>query len=62
MDSTLTHFPVCIQLSASCGKNTFDASPIFTELGSNSLKLAVTEDDGTSELKVEVVGWDSSAK
>jgi len=53
------HFPVYINLSTSSGINSDDLTPVFDELLANSLKIAVTTSDGTSQLYVEVVSWDS---
>jgi len=59
IDAALTNFPVLIYLSSSSGLSTSDLTFIFDELGANSLKLAVTTDDGLTECYVEVVSWDS---
>ncbi len=56
--AALENFPVLIYLSADSGINDDDISFIFDELGANSLKIAVTEDDGTTECYVEVEKWD----
>jgi hypothetical protein len=59
IDSDLTHFAIPITLGPVVGKNSYDASVIFDELGANSKKIAVTKDDGTTQIYVEVEGWDS---
>ncbi|MDD5038723.1 MAG: hypothetical protein PHN78_05340 [Dehalococcoidales bacterium] len=57
-DSNLTWFPVMVRLSASCGTGAQDMTAVFDELGAESLKLAVTEDDGETQLYVEIEKWD----
>ena len=59
VDATLTHFPVLIDISTSSGRNAEDVSFVFDELTSdaNRTKIAVTEDDGTTELYVEIEEW-----
>ncbi len=57
--AALSNFPVLIYLSTSSGRNSEDVSFIFDEVGANSLKIAVTEDDGTTECYVEVEKWDN---
>ena len=57
IDSDLTHFPVLVHLSSSAGYNNVDVTAIFSELGSNSKKIAVTKDDGTTQMYVEVEEW-----
>jgi len=59
VDATLTHFPVLLLIQASSGIDNTDLTPIFDELGTESLKIAVTDADGTTERYVEVVSWDS---
>jgi len=63
ISSTLTNFPVLINLSASSGINDANLSAVFTELGSdaNRKKISVTTADG-SECYVEVEKWDTAAK
>jgi len=56
IDSNLTHFPLLIKLSTSSGIGSDDVT------GANYLKLAVTEDDGTTELYVEVEKWDDTGE
>lgn len=62
IDSVLTHFPIPIFLSSSCGQSSVDATDIFDELSSSSLKIAVTKDDGKTQLYVEVEQWDDTAE
>jgi len=62
VDSDLTYFPLLLYLSASSGIGSDDLTLVFNELGANHLKLAVTEDDGTTELFVEVEEWDNGAE
>ena len=58
IDAELTHFPVLIKLSNSSGVNGTDVTFVFDEVGANSLKIAVTKDDGITELYVEIEDWD----
>ncbi len=62
VSSTLTNFPVMIHISASSGTNGADVSAVFSALGSNSQKIAVTGADGTTQNYVEIVRWDSTNK
>lgn len=62
IDSTLTDFPVRISLSNSSGLNSSDLTLVFTEVGSNSKKIAVTTSDGTTECYVEIENWDNASK
>ena len=55
----LEDFPVLLHLSTSSGISGDDLSFIFDEVGANSLKIAVTEDDGETECYVEVEKWDN---
>ncbi len=54
IDSDLTHFPITMILTKD------NANAVFTELGSNYKKIAVTESDKTSQLYVEVEQWDAT--
>ncbi|MCD6149082.1 DUF2341 domain-containing protein [bacterium] len=56
IDSDLTHFPITLFLTED------NADAVFNELGSNYKKIAVTSDDGTTQLYVEVEVWDSANK
>jgi len=56
----LTDFPITIKLGSAVGINNADVSDIFDDLGANSLKLAVTTDDGTTQCYVEVSFWDNA--
>jgi len=58
VDNDLTNFSLLLYLSNSSGENNEDISLIFDELGSNSLKIAITENDGVSELYAQVEYWD----
>ena len=58
VDTALTDFPVLIYLGNSSGINGEDVTFIFDEVGANSLKMAVTLSDGTTECYVEVEKWD----
>jgi len=58
IDASLTWFPVMVRISAACGASAQDMTAVFDELGANSLKIAVTDSTGDSELYVEVEKWD----
>jgi len=58
----LTHYPLLIHLSASCGLGSYDASDIFDKLADNKLKIAVTKSDGYTPLYVEIEYWDSATE
>ena len=58
VDAELTDFPILIYISDSSGINGENVSFIFDEVGSNSLKIAVTLSDGQTECYVEVEKWD----
>ena len=60
--SALSNFPVLIHLSSSSGTNAANVSAIFTSLGSNSRKIAVTGADGVSQYYIEIDTWNSSTK
>jgi len=62
VDANLTHFPLLIKLCSSAGTDSDDVTVIFDELGANYLKLAITKDDGTTEMYVEVEKWDSGTE
>lgn len=60
IDSDLDHFPIPIVLGTSVGQDNDDVSCVFDELASdaNRKKIAVTKDDGTTQLYVEIETWD----
>lgn len=60
VDGTLSDFPVLIKLSTSTGLTSADVSDIFDTLGADSLKIAVTAADGTTQCYVEVERWDNA--
>ena len=62
IDATQTDFPCLIYLSAASGIGDVDASCVFDELGSdaNRFKIAITSDDGTTQLYVEIEQWDDA--
>ena len=64
VDDTQTDFPALIYLSAASGIGDIDASCVFDELGSdaNRLKIAVTADDGFTQLYVEIEQWDDAGE
>lgn len=59
IDSNLTYFPIALVLSTSAGISDADISCIFDEIGANSKKIAVTKDDGVTQLNVEIETWNS---
>ena len=62
VDATLTWFPVPLLINSTSGiGNTDIATIVFTELTTNSTKLAVTQADGVTELKVEIEEWTYNA-
>lgn len=62
VDDALSDFPFMIHLSASAGQGADDLTPIFDELGANSLKIAVTTDDEVTQCYVEVEKWDDTGE
>ena len=60
VDSDLTHFPVLIKLGHNVGVDGQDLGVVFDELTTNSLKIAVTDEDGTTQMYVEVEKWDNT--
>lgn len=59
VDSSLSWFPCMIRISSSCGSSSQDMTRVFDELGANKLKIAVTSDDGVTQLYVEIEKWDN---
>lgn len=57
--SDLTHFPIPIFLNSSSGISAKDVTEIFDDLGANSKKIAITQDDGTTQIYGEIEQWDS---
>lgn len=62
VDALVQGFPVRVSISTSSGLGTDDVSDIFDEVGANSLKIAVTTSNGTSQVFVEVEYWDSGTE
>lgn len=58
VDSPLTNFPVLVVLSTASGIGGTNLVAVFNEITSNSLKIAITEGDGSTELYCEVEKWD----
>jgi len=54
--ASVTQFPVTIHLKAANG----DTENIFSEVGANSQKIAITQSDGTTQLYAEVELWDNT--
>ena len=59
INEDLTDFPVRVHLSTASGLNKADISAIFSELGANSKKMAVTTSDGKTQCFVEIDKWDA---
>ena len=59
MLSGMVNFPVLIKLGASSGITAKDTRSIFTALGNNMLKLAVTLSDGITQCFAEISRWDA---
>ena len=57
---TARTFPYGIHVGSSVGQDSDDLTVIFDEIGSNSLKMAITEDDGTTECYYEIERWDDT--
>ena len=62
IDALLEDFPILVYLSNSSGYNSDDITFVFDEVGANSLKIAVTESDGTTECKVEIERWNATGE
>ncbi len=62
VDATLSQFPVPLLLNSTSGIGDDDVTSIFDEVGSESQKIAVTDDSGDTELYVEVEKWDDSGE
>lgn len=60
VSSSITDFPNHIRISAASGKNARNMQDVFTKLGNNSKKIAVTLSDGVTQCFVEVEFWDSA--
>ena len=45
IDADLTNFPILVYLSSSSGRFSDDVTAVFTEVGANSKKIAVTTSD-----------------
>ncbi len=59
VDSHLVDFPVLINLSENSGYNGRDVTNILTYLITNKYKLALTIDDGVTQLPVEIEHWNT---
>lgn len=59
IDGDLTHFPIPIFINSTSGTGNTDITDIFTEVGANSQKIAVTKSDGTTQIYVEIEKWDN---
>ena len=61
IDADLTHFPVTIVLGEDVGVTELDTSAIFTVLGANSKKIAITKDDAETQIYGEIERWELKA-
>lgn len=61
IDEQLTDFPVLVHLSESCGQNSFNAAPIFEELGDDYNATAYVDSSG-NRLYFDPEYWNSSEK
>jgi len=60
-DSSLTDFPVMINLSSSSGKTGFDSTAIFNALGDDHQKrFAITKNDGETQCQIELEYWNAT--
>ena len=63
VSANLTNYPLMINLSATSGITSADVTAVFTNLGNNYLKIAVTDNDASpTQYPVEVAYWDSVSK
>jgi hypothetical protein len=60
IDSELTDFPLLVHLSTESGITSADTSIIFDELGNNSKRISIQNDQG-EELPVEVESWSNAS-
>jgi hypothetical protein len=60
IDADLTDFPLLIALSDTCGMSGQDLTGIFSRIGANSKKIALTTSDGTTQCYVEIEKWDNT--
>jgi hypothetical protein len=56
-----SNFPNALPISSNSGLTGADLTSIFTELGSSSLKIAVTLSDGQTQCYVEVDQWQNTS-
>ncbi|NQU73292.1 MAG: hypothetical protein HQ547_01100 [Candidatus Omnitrophica bacterium] len=57
INAPLSDFPILVRLSSSSGINNEDVTAVFTEVGANDKKIAVTKSDGTTQCYVEIEKW-----
>lgn len=64
IDSTLSNFPVYINISSSSGTGSDDLTDIFDELtaDANRKKIAITTSDGETQCYVEIERWDDAGE
>lgn len=59
LTENLANIPIPLRFSASSGVTSTDLSQIYTDLGSNFRKIAITYDDHITQVPVENTSWDS---
>jgi len=62
IDADLTWFPITLFLGSSVGLTSADVTSIFDEVGDNPQKIAITKDDGETQIYAEVEQWDAVNK
>ena len=63
LSGDLSDSVACIKFSTASGRNNYDATSVFAEISTaDQLKIAVTDSDNSTELKVEIEQWDSINK
>lgn len=60
VSAALVDFPVMLDISTTSGQANRDMSVVFDDLAANSLKIAVTTDDGQTQCYVEIELWDNA--
>ena len=61
VDEPLEDFPVLINVTDDSGISHSDLNDIFTTVSGSSYKIAVTSDDGVTQLPVEIERWDTTS-
>lgn len=58
IDEDLNHFPILIKIGQLSGRSDEDTSDILDIVGSDYSKIAITKEDGLTQLYAEVEKWD----